>query len=253
MKLENKSALITGAAMGIGAAIAELFAQEGCKVVIADIDDVAGGATQKKIEDRGGQSLFAACDVSRADDVEKMAQKAHSFCGSIDILVNNAAIWRPGTVTDLTEELWDQVINTNLKSIFLVSKQIIPSMQKNRRGSIINIASVAGLVGGREASAYNAAKGGVVNLTRGMALDYASDHIRVNCICPGLIKSAQGNMVVAHYAPGQDPDQAMASWQPLPKMGMPEDAARAALYFASDDSEFATGSIFVIDGGLTSE
>jgi len=253
MKLENKSALITGAAMGIGAATAKLFAKEGCKVVIADIDKAAGLAIQNEIENQGGQCLFVECDVSKATSVKKMAQQALAFCGNLHVLVNNAAIWRPGSVTELTEELWDQVIDTNLKSIFLVSREAIPAIQKSNGGSIINIASVAGLVGGRESSAYNASKGGVVNLTRAMALDYASDRIRVNCICPGLIKSAQGDMVVSYYAQDQDPEQAMASWQPLSKMGMPRDVARAALYFASDDSEFATGSIFVIDGGLTAE
>lgn len=253
MKLKDKAALITGASMGIGAAIAKLFAKEGCKVVISDIEKAAGLATQKEIENQGGQCLFLECDVSNAASVKKMSQEALAFCGNLHILVNNAAIWRPGSVTELTEELWDQVIDTNLKSIFLVSREIIPAIQKSSGGSIINIASVAGLVGGRESSAYNASKGGVVNLTRAMALDYASDHIRVNCICPGLIKSAQGDMVVAYYAPGQDPEPAMASWQPLSKMGMPQDVARAALYFASDDSDFATGSIFVIDGGLTAE
>ncbi len=253
MKLEGKSAVITGGAMGIGKAIAQLFASEGCQVVIADIDEEQGTATQKEIEEHGGNCLFVKCNVSKADDVKNMAQKALSFCSSVHILVNNAAIWRPGRVTDLTEELWDQVINTNLKGIFLVSKEIIPLMQKEGRGSIINIASVAGLVGAREASAYNASKGGVVNLTRGMALDFAKDHIRVNCICPGLIDTDQGDMVVDHYAPGKDHQTAMASWQPLARAGIPQDVAKAALYFASDDSAFATGSIFAIDGGLTAE
>ncbi|UCE56188.1 MAG: SDR family oxidoreductase [Desulfobacterales bacterium] len=251
MKLEGKSAVITGGAMGIGKAIAKLFAMEGCRVVIADMEEEKGDKTQKEIEKQGGSCLFIPCDVSKAGDVKEMVQKAIAFCSSIHILVNNAAIWRPGRVTDLTEELWDQVIDTNLKSIFLVSREMIPLLQKAGGGSLINIASVAGLVGAKEASAYNASKGGVVNLTRGMALDFAQDRIRVNCICPGLIETAQGDMVVAHYAPDQDPQAAMASWQPMAQIGKPQDVAKAALYFASDDSSFATGSIFVIDGGLT--
>lgn len=253
MRLKGQSAVITGASMGIGKAIAQLFSSEGCRVVIADVDKRKGAETQKEIEGQGGHCLFVACDVSKADDVKNLVQKAVSFCGTINILVNNAGIWRPGKVTDLTEETWDHVLNTNLKGIFLVSRQIIPHMQEAGGGSIINIASVAGLVGARDASAYNASKGGVVNLTRGMALDFAKDNIRVNCLCPGLTESAQGDMVVAHYAPEQDPKRAMKSWQPLPRIGTALDAARAVLYLASDESAFATGSILVVDGGLTAE
>ncbi len=253
MKLRRKSAVITGGAMGIGKAIAQLFSSEGCRVVIADVNEEKGAESQEEIEEGGGSSLFIRCDVARADEVRNMVQKAVSVYGSINILVNNAGIWRPGRVTDLTEETWDQVLNTNLKGNFLVSKEIIPHMQKDGGGSIINVASVAGLVGSREASAYNASKGGIVNLTRGMALDFAKDNIRVNCICPGLIESALGDVVVAHYAPGKDPKTAMTSWQPIARIGIPQDVAKAALYLASDDSSFATGSIFVIDGGLTAE
>jgi len=253
MKLRRKSAVITGGAVGIGKAVAQLFSNEGCQVVIADINEEKGAETQKEINQQGRNCLFIRCDVARADEVKNMVQKAISFCGSINILVNNAGIWRPGRVTDLTEETWDQVLDTNLKGIFLVSKEIIPLMQKDGEGSIINLASVAGLVGSRDGSAYNASKGGIVNLTRGMALDFAKDSIRVNCICPGLIDSAQGDMVVAHYAPGKDPKTAKASWQPIARAGIPQDVAKVALYFASDESSFATGSIFVIDGGLTAE
>jgi dihydroanticapsin dehydrogenase len=252
-RLEGKSAVITGASMGIGKGIATLFASEGARVVIADVDVQKGNETQKEIEAAGGNCLFVKCDVSNAGDVKEMVQKAVEFCGGVQILVNNAAIWRPGKVTDLTEELWDQVLGTNLKGVFLVSREIIPVMQKAGGGAVINIASVAGLVGAKGASAYNASKGGVVNLTRGMALDFAPDHIRVNCICPGLTDTAQGDMVVDHYAPGEDHHTAMKSWQPLEYLGTPQDIAKAALYFASDDSAFATGSIFVIDGGLTAE
>jgi len=253
MRLKEKAAVITGGAMGIGKAIARLFAGEGCRVVIADLNQEGGVKTQGEIEKEGGSCLFIKTDISRADEVKIMAQKAASFCDRIDILVNNAAIWRPGKVTDLTEEVWDQVLNTNLKGIFLVSREIIPEMQKKGGGSIINIASVAGLVGAREAAAYNASKGGVINLTRNMALDFAPDNIRVNCICPGMIDTAQGDTVVAHYAPEKDPKEAKATWQPLHRRGLPEDVARLTLYLASDDSAFMTGSILVIDGGLTAE
>jgi len=253
MKLQGKSAVVTGGAMGIGKAISRLFASEGCKVVIADVNEEEGTKTQREIQEKGGKCLFVKTNVSQVNEVKNMAQKAISFCGKIDILVNNAGIWRPGKVTTLSEEIWDQVLNTNLKGIFLVSREIIPVMQKKGGGSVINIASVAGLVGAREAAAYNASKGGVINLTRNMALDFASDNIRVNCICPGMIDTAQGDTVVAHYAPEKDPAEAKTNWQPLRRRGLPEDVARLALYLASDDSAFMTGSILVIDGGLTAE
>jgi len=253
LKLKGKTAVVTGGAMGIGKAIARLFATEGCRVVIADLNEGKGADTQREIEQKGGSCLFIKTNVARADEVRIMAQKAISFYGTINILVNNAAIWRPGKVTDLTEEVWDQVLNTNLKGIFLVSREIIPQMQKKGGGSVINIASVAGLVGAREAVAYSASKGGVINLTRTMALDFAPENIRVNCICPGMIDTAQGDTVVAHYAPEKDPKEAKVTWQPLHKRGVPEDIASLALYLASDDSAFMTGSIVVIDGGLTAE
>lgn len=253
MLLKEKSAIITGGSMGIGRAIAELFTKEGCSVVIADVNKENGVKTQKDIEKEGGRCFFIQCDVSQLSQVKRMVKKAIGFCGSINILVNNAGIWRPGKVTDISEQLWDQVINTNLKGIFLVSREVIPHMQKTGGGSIINIASVAGLVGARDASAYIASKGGVVNLTRGMALDFAKDNIRVNCLCPGLIQTAIGDMVVSHYAPEKEPLKAMSTWQPLPRVGIPQDIAGAALYLASDHSAFATGAIFVVDGGLTAE
>jgi NAD(P)-dependent dehydrogenase (short-subunit alcohol dehydrogenase family) len=253
MQLKNKSAIVTGGSTGIGKAIAELFSKEGCCVVIADVNKEGGKKTQKDIEKNGGRCLFIQCDVSKSSQVKKMVNKAIEFCGSINILVNNAGIWRPGKITDISEQLWDLVINTNLKGIFLVSREVIPHMQKIGGGSIINVASVAGLVGARDASAYIASKGGVVNLTRGMALDFAKDNIRVNCLCPGLIQTAIGDMVVSHYAPEKDPLKAMSGWQPLPKIGTPEDIAGAALYLASDQSAFATGAMFVVDGGLTAE
>jgi NAD(P)-dependent dehydrogenase (short-subunit alcohol dehydrogenase family) len=171
----------------------------------------------------------------------------------VDVLVNNAAIWRPGRVTDLDEETWDSVLNTNLKGIFLVSKHVLPVMIKAKQGVVVNVASVAGLVGAPGASAYAASKGGVVNLSRSMALDFAAHNIRVNCLCPGLTDTAQGDSVVGHYKPEMNPTEAKRTWQPLHRVGTPEDMAKAALYVASDDAEFMTGSIFVIDGGLTAQ
>ena len=253
MKLKDKVAVITGGAIGIGAATARLFAHEGAKLVLIDVDAARGQETCQEIESQGGSCQFYQADVANAEQVARVLGQIVQDFKRVDILVNNAAIWRPGRVTDLDEETWDSVLNTNLKGIFLVSKYTLPVMIKAKQGVVINVASVAGLVGAPEASAYAASKGGVVNLSRSMALDFAPYNIRVNCLCPGLIDTAQGDSVVGHYKPEMDPTEAKRTWQPVHRVGTPEDIAKAALYMASDDAEFMTGSIFVIDGGLTAQ
>ncbi|MFB0546230.1 MAG: SDR family NAD(P)-dependent oxidoreductase [Anaerolineae bacterium] len=253
MKLKDKVAVITGGAIGIGAATAQLFAREGAKIALIDIDAAQGEETCRKIRDQGGSCQFYQADVSNGEQVARVLEQIVRDFKQVDILVNNAGIWRPGRVTDLDEETWDSVLNTNLKGIFLVSKHILPVMIKAKQGVVINVASVAGLVGASGASAYAASKGGVVNLSRSMALDFAPYNIRVNCLCPGLTDTAQGDTVVGHYKPETDPTEAKRTWQPLHRVGTAEDIAKAALYIASDDSEFMTGSIFVIDGGLTAQ
>lgn len=254
MKLEGKKALITGGAIGIGRAIAKLFVEEGCRIAIADIDSNKGKETKQELARLGkAKPLFIKTDVSNAKQVKQMAEEVTAEFQTVDILVNNAAIWRPGTVVSLKEDTWDKVIDTNLKSIYIVSKYIFPNMQENGGGTVVNLASVAGVVGAPQAAAYSASKGGVVNLTRNMALDFANDGIRVNAICPGLVDTAQGEQVVGYYKPDEDPEVAKNSWHPIGRVGYPDDIAKAALYFASDQSSFATGSIFVIDGGLSAE
>jgi len=253
MKLKGKVALITGGAIGIGAATATLFAQEGAEVALTDVDTVRGEETCRRIREAGGTCRFYEMDVSNSQQVARVVTQIIQDFKRVDILVNNAAIWRPGRVTELDEETWDRVLNTNLKGIFLVSKHVLPVMMEAKCGVIINVASVAGLVGAPEASAYAASKGGVVNLSRSMALDFAPYNIRVNCLCPGLTDTAQGDSVVGHYKPTVDPMEAKRTWQPLHRVGTAEDMAKAALYIASDDAEFMTGSIFVIDGGLTAQ
>jgi NAD(P)-dependent dehydrogenase (short-subunit alcohol dehydrogenase family) len=253
MKLKERVAVITGGAIGIGAAIARLFAHEGAKIALIDIDAARGEGTCREIQDHRGICTFYKADVSNGMQVSQVAREIIEDFKHVDILVNNAGIWRPGRVTDLEEKTWDSVLTTNLKSVFLVSKYILPSMIKAKRGVIINVASVAGLVGAQDASAYASSKGGIVNLSRSMALDFAPYNIRVNCLCPGMTDTAQGDTVVGHYKPDCDPTEAKRTWQPLQHVGTPDDVAKAALYMASDDSEFMTGTIFVIDGGLTAQ
>ncbi len=253
MRLEGKVAVVTGGTIGIGAAIGRLFAQEGARVALIGRDGARGEKTCQGIRSQGGDCRFYVADVSRADQVAKVAARILKDYPKVDILVNNAGIWRPGRVIDLDEETWDSVLDTNLKGMFLVSRQFLPGMMERKSGVVINVSSVAGLVGAAEASAYAASKGGIVNLSRSMALDFAPFNVRVNCLCPGMTDTAQGDTVVAHYKPGGDQKEEKRNWQPLRRVGTPEDVAKAALYLASDDSEFMTGSMFVIDGGLTAQ
>jgi len=253
MKLGGKVAVVTGGSIGIGAAIGRLFALEGARVALVSRNAAAGEQTAQGIRGQGGDCRFYAADVSKADQVAKVAARILKDYPRVDILVNNAGIWKPGRVVDLDEETWDSVLDTNLKGMFLVSKHFLPGMMERRSGVVINVSSVAGMVGAREASAYAASKGGIINLSRSMALDFAPFDIRVNCLCPGMTDTAQGDTVVAHYKPGGNPTEAKRNWQPLRHVGTSEDVAKAALYMASDDSEFMTGAIQVLDGGLTAE
>ena len=253
MKLKGKVAVITGGAIGIGAATAKLFASEGAQIALIDVSGARAKETCKAIQKNGGRVQFYKTDVSNAKQAERMVRQILKDFRRVDILVNNAGIWRPGKVTDLEEKTWDSVLNTNLKSMFLVSKYIILAMVKVKKGVVVNMASVAGLVGAPDASAYAASKGGIVNLSRSMALDFAPYNIRVNCLCPGMTDTAQGDMVVGHNKPGMDPKEAKRRWQPLNYMATPEDIAKAALYMASEDSAFMTGTVFVIDGGFTAQ
>jgi NAD(P)-dependent dehydrogenase (short-subunit alcohol dehydrogenase family) len=253
MKLQGKVAVITGGGYGIGAAIGRLFAQEGARVALLGRDGARGEKTCQGIRSQGGDCRFYVADVSKADQVAKVAAQILKDYPQVDILVNNAGIWRPGRVIDLDEETWDSVLDTNLKGMFLVSRHFLPGMMERKSGVVINVSSVAGLVGAAEASAYAASKGGIVNLSRSMALDFAPFNVRVNCLCPGMTDTAQGDTVVAHYKPGKDDKEEKRNWQPLRRIGTAEDVAKAALYIASDDAEFMTGSIFVLDGGLTAQ
>jgi NAD(P)-dependent dehydrogenase (short-subunit alcohol dehydrogenase family) len=253
MKLEGKVAVVTGGGYGIGAAIGRLFAQEGARVALIGRDGARGERTSQEVRRQGGDCRFYVADVSRAEQVAQVAARILKDYPRVDILVNNAGIWRPGRVVDLDEETWDSVLDTNLKGMFLVSKRFLPGMMERKSGVVINVSSVAGLVGAREASAYAASKGGIINLSRSMALDFAPFGVRVNCLCPGMTDTAQGDTVVGHYKPDADPKEAKRNWQPLRRVGTAEDVAKAALYMASEDSDFMTGAIQVLDGGLTAE
>jgi len=244
-KLEGKVALITGAGSGIGRATARLFAQEGAKVAVVDCVRESGEATARMVEDDGGAAVFVEADVSRADDVERMVAATVKEFGRVDILYNNAGTrGRRGLTADLTEEDWDVVLDTNLKSVFLGSKYVIPLMLEQGGGVIISTSSTQGLNGNRSIGPYCASKGGVVLLTKTMAVEYGRRNIRVNCICPGTIETPMTEAILPFV---------MTERMPAGRAGQADEIARAALFLASDDSSFVNGVALVVDGGWMAE
>ena len=246
-RLEEKVAIVTGAGSGIGAGIAKLFAKEGAKVVLADWHPENAEKVASEIRAAAGQAVAVKCDVSDAKDAEALIAAALAQFKKIDILVNNAGVYVPDSVERVSEAEWDKVMSVDLKGVMLCSKYAIPHMRKQGKGKIINIASIAGVVGFAQSAAYCAAKGGVILLTREMALDYAKDRINVNAICPGVIVTA---MTEDMRRDKQTADGLMQQ-TPLGRFGQPEDIAYAALYLANDESDFVTGTALVVDGGWT--
>ncbi|HIC00580.1 TPA: glucose 1-dehydrogenase [Candidatus Poribacteria bacterium] len=247
MRISDKVAIITGAASGIGRTTAILFAKEGGKVVVADQNEAGGDETVDLIRTDGGQAIFTRVNVTSATDIQGMVKTTIDTYGKLNILVNNAGIAIRLPVVDLPEEDWDRSIDVNLKGIYLGSKYAIPEMIKNDGGAIVNIASIYGLVGGRTRAAYAASKGGVVNLTRSIALDYALYKIRVNCICPGFVNTP----LLQNILKTQEEYQALADLHPIGRLGEMLEIAHGVLYLASDESSFVTGIALPIDGGYT--
>lgn len=251
MKLKGKVALITGGGSGIGRATALLFAQEGAKVAVV-------GRTLEKCEDvvaeikaAGGKAIAIAADVSSATDAEMMISRTVETFGGLDILFNNAGIGHDTEVVDTPEDIWDRVVDINLKGVFLGCKYAIPFMKERGGGSIVNTTSTAGLVGFPRRVVYSASKGGVMAMTRSMAIECAPHNIRVNAICPG---STLTPLTESNYQREPDPElarQRHAQRQPIGRLSLSEDIARGVLFLASDDSPTTTGSCFVIDGGYT--
>ncbi|MBZ5657086.1 MAG: SDR family oxidoreductase [Acidobacteriia bacterium] len=249
MPLSGKVALITGGASGIGRATALLFAREGSAVVIADANAQAGGSVADEIARSGGRAIFECVDVTRPEDCCRLVERTIREFGSIDILFNNAGIIRRATILDLSEDDWDRVMAVNVKSIYLLSREVIPHMQKAGGGSIINTASGWGLAGGAKAAVYCASKGAVVLLTKAMALDHGPQRIRVNCICPGDTDTGMLRVEAQQLGEANDRFLAEAAKRPLGRLGSPDEIAQAVLYLASDASSFVTGTALVVDGG----
>ena len=251
MRLKGKTALITGGGEGIGKATALLFCKEGAKVGITGRKKVKLDAVIKETEG-GGEIIAFPGDVSREEDVKKTVQDFVKKLKKIDILFNNAGVLETGTVTTTTLESWDKIIDINVKGLFLMCKYVIPHMIKNGGGSIINNASIAGLIGCPNTVAYCTSKGAVMQFTRSIALDHVKQGIRVNTICPGFIRTKMNEDFIGNPPDAQKKlDEMAAQIVPMGKRGEPIDIAYGVLYLASDESRYVTGASLVIDGGWT--
>jgi len=249
-RLDGKVALITGAASGIGAVAARLFAGEGARVVVADVSDDAGRATVEEIEAAGGQAAYVHADVSNADDARAMVAFAMERFGSLDVLHNNAGVFpaADGSVTDTDEDVWDLVMRINLKGVYLGCRFGIPAMLEGGGGSIVNVASFVALMGAATPQiAYTSSKGGVLAMTREIAVEFARRGIRANALCPGPIETP----LMAELLADPDRRQRRLVHIPIGRFGRPDEIANAAMFLASDESSFMTGAALVVDGGIT--
>lgn len=251
MRLSGKTAIITGAASGIGRAAARLFAREGASVVIVDINEAGAAETLRSTQEGGAEAVSVTADVSKKHDAARVIEQAMNKFGRVDILFNNAATNSYTNTLDTNETEFDRVFGVNLKSIFFISQVVTPHMVRAGKGSIINTSSITGIVGAPGMAAYSASKGAIITLTRTMALELAEANIRVNCICPASVDTP-----MLRESFDRTPDAAHARAQnikrhPLGRLGTPEDVAYFALFLASDESSFVTGGTHLIDGGAS--
>jgi NAD(P)-dependent dehydrogenase (short-subunit alcohol dehydrogenase family) len=247
-RLEGKRAIVTGAGAGIGRAIAIRLSEEGARVALADLDEQAAGRVAGEIE---GETLVRRTNVTRAEEVEALVRSVVEEWGGLDVMVNNAGIGVAATAPETSEEDWDRQMDVNLKGTFFGIKYAVPAMRDSGGGSIVNISSVAALVGVPDRAAYCAAKGGILALTRAAAIDHVSEGIRVNCIAPGTVDTPWIDRITAGY---DDPEEARAKMearQPHGRFVTPEEIAAMAAYLASDESASAVGACMVVDGGMT--
>jgi NAD(P)-dependent dehydrogenase (short-subunit alcohol dehydrogenase family) len=251
MRLREKVAIITGGTSGIGAATADLFAKEGARVVLTGRNEQRGRAIVDRIG--GNAAIFVSTDVSRADDCRRAVTQAVDKFGRLDILFNNAGVFYAHDALECTEQEWDEQIDVSLKGTFLMSKYALPHMIRQGSGVIVNNSSGWGLVGGDKAVAYCAAKGGVVLLTKAMAIDHGRQGIRVNCVCPGDVDTPMLPQDAKFRGLRWDEYLAGAANRPMGRVGTPEEIAKVVLFLASDDSSFMTGAAVAVDGGGTAD
>ena len=249
MRMKDRVSVITGARSGIGLATAHRFAREGATVVLVDLRDATAEAS--RLASTGVKARFLQTDVSNASQVDHVIQETLTSFGRLDVLVNNAGIELPKTVIDTSEAEWDRLMEVNLKGVFLFSKASIPVMSRQGGGVIVNVASELGLVGGTDIAAYCATKGGVVQLTKAMAVDHAADGIRVNCVCPGPVETPLLEATIQGSADPERERRSIVEKTLIKRVGRPEEIANVILFLASSESSFMTGSIVVVDGGVT--
>lgn len=241
MSFKDKIVIVTGAGKGIGSCIARTFALKGAKVILAEKDKVSGSDTEKSIVADGGNATFIQTDVTIPGNIEELVRNTVGLFGTINILINNAGISKWKSPFELAVEEWDEIINTNLRSMFLFSREVAKVMRKNGGGSIVNIASTRALMSEPDSEAYAASKGGIISLTHALAASLAADHIQVNCISPGWIETGD-------YTRLKEPDhkQHLSG-----RVGRPEDIAKACIYLTGDGNDFINGTNIIIDGGMT--
>ncbi|MFC3039488.1 SDR family NAD(P)-dependent oxidoreductase [Virgibacillus xinjiangensis] len=243
-KLQDKVAVITGGVSGIGAATARLFAAEGAKLVLIDMNEEKGAAIEKELKSQGTEALFVKADVTSEQEVQNIFSTTLSTFGKVDVLFNNAGIGAVKPTEELTYAEWRKTVEVDLDGVFLVAQAAIKEFLKAGSGVIVNTASMYGWVGSPGSAAYNAAKAGVINLTRSLGLEYAERNIRVNALCPGFIETP---------ILGETDREFLTNATPMKRLGQPEEMAKAVLFMASDDSSFMTGNSMVIDGGYTAQ
>ena len=251
-RLKNKCAIVTGAAMGLGEGIARRFAQEGARVVCVDIKNEPNEAVVNSIRQEGGEAHGLIGDIANATDVKRLVKEAQSLLGGIDILVNNAGVIPSReTVVNTSEADWDETIRVNVKGVFLMCQSVISHMVDRGGGSVINMSSITGLVGLPVRPAYCASKGAVSILTRQMAVDFGKDRIRVNAINPSFVITDINRAMFDKMKAEKKPWEDILALHPLGRLGEPSDVAHAAVYLASDESQWVTGVLLPVDGGYT--
>lgn len=250
-RLAGQTALITGGGTGMGRAIALAFSREGASVTVAGRRVEKLREVVSEIEKQGGQALAVSCDVTQSKDAGRAVQESVARFGRLDVLVNNAGALHVSTVESIPEEDWDRLMLVNLKGPFLMSRAALPALRKAGGGSIINIGSILGLIGMKGRAAYAASKGGVTMLTKAMALDYAHEKIRVNCICPALVETELIRDLFGSGSEGEAARRSRIAQIPLGRMGHPEDVADMAVFLASKESSWVTGVAIPLDGGLS--
>jgi len=252
MRLQHKIAIVTGSARGIGYEIARRFAEEGAKVVLADIIE-DGAAAAEALRDAGHDAAFFKTDVASNESVEALVAFTVEQYGRVDLLVNNAAINVPGSILEVSEEIWDRTFAVNVKSQFLLSRAVIPLMQKNGGGNIVNMGSANSYVAEPRLSAYVSSKGAILMLTKQMALDFAPDNIRVNCICPGWVDTTFNDAHCDLYGGRDEVLKMIDDIHPIGRTIKPVEIANSAVFLASDESSAITGTGLVVDGGYTAK